>query len=98
MRFSDTPLWWRLLVLAVTILVLAVLYWAADAVTQMLPVWGQAVVLAFILIPSFVVIIRERRSSNRKRLAARKELDQTRHKLPGILRRLRAIGRGEEPN
>lgn len=97
MRFSDTPLWWRLLVLLVTILVLAVLYWAADAVTQALPVWGQAILAALIVVPSVGYLIWER-LSNRKRLAARKELDQTRNTLPGLLRRLRAIGRGEEPD
>lgn len=36
MRFSDTPLWWRLLVLALTALVGFAIYWAtAWAVSQM---------------------------------------------------------------
>lgn len=94
MRFSDTPLWWRLLVIAVTMLVLGVLYWGADAVMRGLPEWGKNAVAGVFVFALAVGWVIELRSPNRKRLTAEK-LDHARHKRLSFLRRLRNIGRGE---
>lgn len=93
MRFSDTPLWWRLLVIAVTMAVLAILYAVVAAMTEMLPIAGKVAILSLILAWSFITIARE--SSNRKRLAAPQKPHQIGNKLLRSLRRLREIGRSE---
>lgn len=80
MRFSDTPLWWRLLVIAVTLAVGWVVYWLASAATDLLSDSAAIIVAAVIMTTAVVVLIveRRRRSANRERGQIAKPLRQRR--------------------
>lgn len=67
MRFSQAPLWWRLLVLAITLAILWGIGAILTAIATPLPLWGQLALLAGIFAAGIGYWLWERRSLRKHR-------------------------------
>lgn len=65
-KFSDFPLWWRILVTVVTVAVIWAIYAVLQAVSDRLPFWANAIWAAGVVAFGIVaVVIDSRRRKQR---------------------------------